>query len=407
MGNNQSKTIHAYIWGIGKYYEKLRKAIKSECVVDGLLDSSPCFVSISDGDRVKKPEILKTVEFDYVIVTVENPRAIIEMYKDYNLPIEKLICLWEMEDTNYDFIDYNIVGLVKREYYQKKYKLRLENIPFEYGAPNSISIVDAKILLKEILTFRKSLARFGDGEFEIMRMRTRPWFQEPVSELSTRLQEIAKAELASLCIAVADNYGNLEKYTEQAADAIREYIVPNNTRIETLKFLSPHKIYYDAYVTRPYIIYRDKSRAKDIFLLWKSIWDYRDVLLVEGKTSRMGMGNDLLSNAKSVRRILCPERNAFSVYENILEKIHFYAKKDDLILIKLGPTATVLAYDLAKSRYQAIDIGQLDNEYDWWQMQVDRRVAIQGKTVSEVFVGRFPCAVNDKEIEKEILCCIE
>jgi hypothetical protein len=37
---------------------------------------------------------------------------------------------------------------------------------------------------------------------------------------------------------------------------------------------------------------------------------------------------------------------------------------DKLILIALGPTATVLAYDLAKKGYQAIDIGHLPSCYE-------------------------------------------
>ena len=37
---------------------------------------------------------------------------------------------------------------------------------------------------------------------------------------------------------------------------------------------------------------------------------------------------------------------------------------DKLIILALGPTATVLAYDLCRSGYQAIDIGQIDSDYE-------------------------------------------
>ena len=39
--------------------------------------------------------------------------------------------------------------------------------------------------------------------------------------------------------------------------------------------------------------------------------------------------------------------------------------KDRLMIVVLGPTATVLAYDLAKAGYQALDIGHLGKAYDW------------------------------------------
>lgn len=35
------------------------------------------------------------------------------------------------------------------------------------------------------------------------------------------------------------------------------------------------------------------------------------------------------------------------------------------MIVVLGPTATVLAYDLAKAGYQALDIGHLGKAYDW------------------------------------------
>ena len=37
------------------------------------------------------------------------------------------------------------------------------------------------------------------------------------------------------------------------------------------------------------------------------------------------------------------------------------------MLLALGPTATVLAYDLSKLGYQAIDIGHLPNCYWQWK----------------------------------------
>mgnify|MGYP000128627122 CR=1 FL=1 len=47
-------------------------------------------------------------------------------------------------------------------------------------------------------------------------------------------------------------------------------------------------------------------------------------------------------------------------------------EKTALFLIALGPTATVLAYDLFKSGYQAIDAGHVDVEYEWWRMGAKR-----------------------------------
>ena len=209
-------------------------------------------------------------------------------------------------------------------------------------------------------------------------------------------------QMPHFLIAIADNYGNLEKYTENAADGIREYQMENHHRDRILELLHPLRTYYDAYVTRPYLMYRDKSWGEKIFDLWKKIFTGRDILIVEGKFSRFGCGSDLLAGAASVRRILAPEKNAFQRYNQIMESIQRHANATDLVLISLGPTATVLVVDVAKMGIQAIDIGQLDNEYDWYRMGVTDRVPIIGKMTAEAQWNRNIEDVGDAAFEASI-----
>ena len=90
-----------------------------------------------------------------------------------------------------------------------------------------------------------------------------------------------------------------------------------------------------------------------------------------------------MENAKSVQRILTLDKNCFDVYDNLIRKVKEYSR-DKLVLIILGPVATVMAYDLAKEDFWALDIGQLDVEYEWYLRQVTERCGIAYKTVSEV-----------------------
>ena len=57
--------------------------------------------------------------------------------------------------------------------------------------------------------------------------------------------------------------------------------------------------------------------------------------------------------------------------------------KNVLILLALGMTATVMAYDLCKEGWQAIDIGHLDVEYEWMLMGAERKVPIPNRFVNE------------------------
>ncbi|MDP1491874.1 GT-D fold domain-containing glycosyltransferase, partial [Klebsiella pneumoniae] len=74
---------------------------------------------------------------------------------------------------------------------------------------------------------------------------------------------------------------------------------------------------------------------------------------------------------KSVRRIICPSKNAFERYTQILNNVRSQATliNDALVLVSLGPTATVLAFDLSEMGIQTVDIDHLDVEYNWYKMK--------------------------------------
>ena len=94
------------------------------------------------------------------------------------------------------------------------------------------------------------------------------------------------------------------------------------------------------------------------------------------------MGNDLFDNIKSIERILCPAEDAFNKYNEILNEIK-KVENSKLILLALGPTATVLAYDLHRLGYKAIDIGHVDIEYEWYLRKAETKIKIPSKYMGE------------------------
>ena len=288
-----------------------------------------------------------------------------------------------------------------------KYKARYENAKYELQEVKTPIIMSNEATIDSIISDGKSIARFGDGEWDLMFERKRSWFQKPDTQLAARLNEVMNSRNDNILVALADNFGSLEKYNDSGADGIRQYMVKSRDEIE--KILDYSREYANAYVTRPYLIYKDKSKSQYIFDKFKELWANRNVVSIEGKNSKFGVGNDLLDNAKSVKRVLCPQSDAFSCYDKILNYVLSNIEKDKLVIISLGPTATVLAYDLAMNGYQAIDIGHLDNEYEWFLRKANDRVNIPGKHVSEV---EQSCPEEDDEkmdsaYRKSILTCIE
>ena len=72
---------------------------------------------------------------------------------------------------------------------------------------------------------------------------------------------------------------------------------------------------------------------------------------------------NVVNNSKSIKRIICPSKHAFRLYDKILKAI-LTVDKNYLVLISLGPTASVLASDLSSLGYQAVDVGHADIQYE-------------------------------------------
>ena len=129
--------------------------------------------------------------------------------------------------------------------------------------------------------------------------------------------------------------------------------------------INKNKKYYSSTISRFYMRYKKQKNIPKYITQLKKIWNLKDILIIEGDKSMLGIGNDLFDNAKSIKRIICPSINAFKIYDKIINSVIKHNEKR-LILIALGPTATILAYDLHRLGYQSIDIGHVDLEYEWY-----------------------------------------
>lgn len=265
--------------------------------------------------------------------------------------------------------------------------------PTVFGMNDTIRVIKER---------RASIARYGDGEFDIIFGRTEG-FQKKDLELSKRLRDILKKNDLSerFLVAIPDCFGDLNQFNEKAQFHWR--IRLDKERIKWVHCLNTKAPYYQAQITRFYFDWADKSQCNEWYTGLKNIWEHENVLLVEGEFSRVGVANDLFENADSVRRILCPAEDAFDYYEEILETVCDNAKSTDLIFMALGPTATVLAYDLFQRGYWAVDAGHIDLEYEWMKLGTTEKVKIPGKYVNEVKNGNVVSSIQDEEMLGQIV----
>lgn len=249
----------------------------------------------------------------------------------------------------------------------------------------------------------KSIARLGDGELDIIKGKSFP-FQRYEPQLVTRLVEILGRKQDFCLVGIPDAINNFDNLTQES----EEFWVDNmyRTRNAWIEYLNEGMIYCTANITRLYMRYKDKSKCKMYFDMLKDIYKNKDVIICEGEKTRAGVGNDLLDGCKSIQRLICPAENAFDKYDEIFNSLKEIGK-NKTILLSLGPTATVLAYDLAKEGYHAVDTGNFDIEYEWFKMNATKKEKINNKYSIEVENGRETDDVITEKYKNEIIAIIK
>lgn len=253
--------------------------------------------------------------------------------------------------------------------------------------------------LSYIKQYRASVARFGDGEVDIMSGRSIP-YQTYHPLLAQKLVEILEIPSSpDFLICLPDAFRRLERYNDNARAFWDQHFQHN------APFYQEHcqsEWYGSTFISRPYIDLEDKSGAGESFAALKDIWKDKDILIVEGETSRSGMGNDLFAEAKSVARIICPSKDAFAYYDEILSET-LKASDNRLILLMLGPTAKVLARELSQQGKWAIDLGHIDSEYEWFQMGATHKVKLSHKHTAEFNYDDNIVAADDLSYHNQII----
>ncbi|WP_368279524.1 SP_1767 family glycosyltransferase [Lactobacillus gasseri] len=268
-----------------------------------------------------------------------------------------------------------------------------------------IRVKDIDESLDLILNEHKSVIRFGDGEFNIIRGES-IFYQDYNKELALRLESIIlSGNYDNTLICLPDVFEDLARYNDYAQRTYKKRFFPQNAAF--LKRIEQTRNWYGStFVSRPYIDLVDKSESPGYFEKLRQIWNQRDVLIVEGKYSRSGVGNDLFDNAKSIKRILCPSQNSYEKIEQIELAIRKYAD-NRLILLMLGPTAKVIVDDLQDLNNQKIDIGHIDSEYEWFKMGVTDKVKLKNKHTAEFNRDVNITPIHDKMYSSQIIERIE
>lgn len=314
-----------------------------------ILDNMKWFYVLSND--LKIPTILKSVQYIIESITKKDYSQTLKYCEILNqvrkmLPKEIKEKMSKPNAETYKQIESTDINI---EILEKKEKL-LEELK-----NSKIKILGTDKCLTKIKEEKKSIARFNDGEIDLV-IGNALKYQEYDPRLCNKLKEILKEKQDFCIIGIPDVINGFDNLTEES----ETFWVKNmeRTRSKFVEYLNNSVEYGTANVAKFYIRHKDRSHCSKYFSMLKEVWKDRDVLICEEEQTRLGVGNDLLDGAKSIRRIIFPLENAFNKYEETMARLK-KENKDVLIILALGPISTVLAYDLAKERLSSTRLRKL------------------------------------------------
>jgi len=252
-----------------------------------------------------------------------------------------------------------------------------------------------------------SMVRFGDGEFMLMSGADIKNYQKTDEKLAEGLKKVLAAaeDNSKLLVCIPNTINSLQNCTDRSR---MHWTIHLGKYLWCYKkYCTQNVVYGDMFVTRPYMTFKNRENCGRWFAQIRNLFENKEFVLIEGKYSRLGIGNDLFDKAKSVQRILCPPKNSYNRYKKILEEAKKISK-DKIILLSVGPVGKLLSYDLFNEGYTVWDIGHIDSEYVWFLNQSQTKTVIANKHTAEGSnEGADIGECNDQEYLSSIIMEIE
>lgn len=188
----------------------------------------------------------------------------------------------------------------------------------------------------------KSIARYGDGEFNLVRGGNCV-SQIADEAMQAELRAILKAPHKDCIVGIpcldhrGPKFKNWSKY--------QSVYSPH---------LNPKVTYYSAFITRP-----DSApwiNTEAFFDKVESLWAGKHVVMVYGSDRSLSAQFRAMKSAADITIIPCPRRDAYAVVDSLEDQI--LDTQPNTVLLMCGPTATVLANRLAPKKH-AIDLGHI------------------------------------------------
>jgi len=206
--------------------------------------------------------------------------------------------------------------------------------------------------LERIAGEQLSFARFGDGELRSMlrpefNLRFQPWSAGLARELRSVLSY--------------DGYdpGRLLLGFPYPYRSVHWSTVWTDIWPELRPLLGTDRVYGSSHVSRP-IFFHQVGEAG--VALWRKVWDGRAVCVVTGRGSRFSLPPALFDGVRAIRSVRSEPVNAYADLPRLMTELE-REDPEQLFLIALGPTGTVVAAKLSALGRWAVDVGHVSDSW--------------------------------------------
>lgn len=204
----------------------------------------------------------------------------------------------------------------------------------------------------------KSVARYGDGEFNLVRGGNCV-SQRMVPHIQTELRNILHSKDPNLLVAVP----RLDQRSPKNVNWLRCCSHYGN-------YLKHGKQYYSAFITRP-----DSApwiATPSYYDLIEKLWEGKDITMVYGSKRSLSAEFPALASAKSIEVVETDYAHTYHRIDEIEQGICGVGRHT--VLLMCGPTATCLAARLSRKGFHAIDLGHIGM---WWRAYENEKLIPQ------------------------------
>jgi len=180
--------------------------------------------------------------------------------------------------------------------------------------------------------------------------------------MSRRLRDILRNDAPNLAVGIPP-FPDRARITDSTMDSFfRKFYFREWESVHYMK----DKIYLSSFAFCPDHCNLPHEEVAAHIGRFRRIWQDREVTFVCNDQFRDAMSSsNLFDNTKSRSFVRAPDKNAYGCYDDLLEQ-SIRRPTDNLFLLACGPTAAILACDLAARGYQAVDVGDiLERTHPW------------------------------------------